>query len=688
MPLFISLPAPVHPFPSSSTTVCLCCSLVSFDTRSRRVLSNTARAKPPPSDTTVLVCTHCGGTQYRQCALDFVETLRSDRRIPSRVVESDDWCNDVLRLADSAAGPDGTIPIAQCIGCEFKRTVTTKKPSFSLPHPSKTSIARVDASGKSEPTTKRKAALAMDRKRARHVQTESQDTAAFLIQYFGFTEKLQPRFYEPKTKAVQNNLKGETGKFDLEPPNLPLSGAVHLPMWGTSLVCRGRNYRPHADHHHFADCKEPAALHGIVSQRSAEEVEQYCQAQDPPHKIPYFPKEFVESMDLVVHAPEDPRRSRKFVVAVGSVGQEKTAMQVSSRNAKPANDVYELAHSYLFSSSAATLSPDVLILLGRWEKEPLPHPPEKLLLLRLCGMLSNMTNEQATEFLSMLRVLCGRHGFEFNRSCGSSGLPSDQSDCDLLTALKECSSALPRKAGAAKITRGETAYYITYRRTMKDKDGKLTERTCTVQYFPPKIGGPFFMEMGLLEKNSLACEVTYVKAVAVNIIKALNEKRSKRGLPPVARCQVEAEELNIKVASEHYLDSGSFLEFCAVYNLFNKHSLVTHSSAYHNDHFKTPSLENKVLLVDYERDGYQGRGGSQLGNYYCYALLDWGHLHRLEKAWFIAYGRNYNIDPNSRLTPKLKASLPASGQALLDEYLASAVPPRPGAAAEVHQAEL
>ena len=196
------------------------------------------------------------------------------------------------------------------------------------------------------------------------------------------------------------------------------------------------------------------------------------------------------------------------------------------------------------------------------------------------------------------------------------------------------------------------------------------------------------MEVGLLENNPLACEVTYVKAVAVNIIKAFNEKRRKRGLPPVARCQVEAEEQNIKVASEHYLDSGSFLGFCAVYNLFNKHSLVTHSSAYHNDHFKTPSLENKVLLVDYERDGYQGRGGSQLGNYYCYALLDWGHLHRLEKAWFIAYGRNYNIDPNSRLTPRLKASLPPSGQALLDEYLATAVPPPPGVAAEVHQAEL
>ena len=116
--------------------------------------------------------------------------------------------------------------------------MTTKKPSFSLPHPSKTSIARVDASGKSEPTTKRKAALAMDRKRARHVQPESQDTAAFLIQYFGVPEKLQSRFYESKTKVVQNNLKGETGKFDLEPPNLPLSGAVHLPMWSTSLVCR------------------------------------------------------------------------------------------------------------------------------------------------------------------------------------------------------------------------------------------------------------------------------------------------------------------------------------------------------------------------------------------------------------------------------------------------------------------
>ena len=70
-----------------STTVCLCCSLDSFDAASRRVLSGTARAKPRPSDPRVLVCTHCGGTQYLACALEFVEALRSDRRIPSRVVE-------------------------------------------------------------------------------------------------------------------------------------------------------------------------------------------------------------------------------------------------------------------------------------------------------------------------------------------------------------------------------------------------------------------------------------------------------------------------------------------------------------------------------------------------------------------------------------------------------------------------
>ena len=123
------------------------------------------------------------------------------------------------------------------------------------------------------------------------------------------------------------------------------------------------------------------------------------------------------------------------------------------------------------------------------------------------------------------------------------------------------------------------------------------------------------MEVSMMEKHPVLCEMTYCKALAVMVILALNERRAKEGSRPVALYQVQAEWANIQIAAEHFCEDGSYLRFVCTYNLFNKFSLVCHSSCYHNDHFKVSSLENKMLLVDYELDGYGSRGGSQLGNH-------------------------------------------------------------------------
>ena len=78
-----------------------------------------------------------------------------------------------------------------------------------------------------------------------------------------------------------------------------------------------------------------------------------------------------------------------------------------------------------------------------------------------------------------------------------------------------------------------------------------------------------------------------------------------------------------------------------------------------------------MLLVDYELDGYGSRGGSQLGNHYCFALLDWGQAMRHEKGWFKSHAAEFGLNPNARLTKRVKESLPAGGQLLLDQFLAS-----------------
>ena len=310
----------------------------------------------------------------------------------------------------------------------------------------------------------------------------------------------------------------------------------------------------------------------------------------------------------------------------------------------------------------------MLVLLGGWELEPMPRPPEKLLLLRFPGIGSSMTDEEVTDVLALIRSISGRRGYEFTRSCGSSGLVTDQTDRDLLVALRDCPSALPRKAGASKITRGSRGYFVTYRRTTEDNK----EEVVTSRFFPPKIGGPFLMEVSMMQKHPVLYEMTCCKALAVMVILALNKEREEDNLQPVALHQVEAEWSNIQIAAKHFREDGrNYLGFVCNYNLFNKFSLVCHPSCYHNDHFRVKSLENKMLLVDYELDGYGSRGGSQLGNHYCFALLDWGQAMRHEKGWFKSHAAEFGLNPNARLTKRVKESLPVGGQLLLDQFLAS-----------------
>ena len=93
---------------------------------------------------------------------------------------------------------------------------------------------------------------------------------------------------------------------------------------------------------------------------------------------------------------------------------------------------------------------DATILLGdfRLEKEKLP---EKMLLLRLSGMLSNASytrqekEDMALNIYNALRPLTGKRGLEMRRFGGSFGPTCPKSDLNLLRVLSENIGALPRK---------------------------------------------------------------------------------------------------------------------------------------------------------------------------------------------------------------------------------------------------
>merc|ERR1739845_150599 len=170
--------------------------------------------------------------------------------------------------------------------------------------------------------------------------------------------------------------------------------------------------------------------------------------------------------------------------------------------------------------------------------------------------------------------------------------------------------------------------------------------------------------------NEVLMDFSYLKMKTVMFYCALNETRAKKFLPPVASHQVRYDMVNVLAAREAYVRSrGDYFVMTANFNLHNKFTFVQHPVYYHNDHFPIPSIENKLVLVDYTRSGAQSRGGSQLGNYFCYAILDWGTEHSLRKSWWRANACAYNLPTEARLTTAMLSQLPPDGQRTLHEYL-------------------
>ena len=346
-----------------------------------------------------------------------------------------------------------------------------------------------------------------------------------------------------------------------------------------------------------------------------------------------------------------------------SVPQTRTTSEVLHRKGRPAKDVRELAHCHLYTDITSQKT-DIAIIVGLFDKESEKFPP-KLLLLRFHKMQSSLSNEESTELLSIIGNVSGKGGFEMTRICGLSGSRSEQADRNILSALHDCQSSLPRRVGACKLTRQQFDYVATYRR-MNESCG--VSEVVSYTYGLAQRGGSFVMQPGLLEKYDLLLETNYLKMAAVVVLVSLNAQRESVEEDAIACLQVQHELSNIQSCQE-YFQKSDYFSFVAHYNLLNRFSLVMHSVFYHNDYFPVKSLENKVTLVDHTRCGSGSRGGSQLGNFFSYCVLDWGHHKRSTKAWMRAHGSHHGIDPNRRVTGAVLDSLPVAGRSALFRFL-------------------
>lgn len=87
---------------------------------------------------------------------------------------------------------------------------------------------------------------------------------------------------------------------------------------------------------------------------------------------------------------------------------------------------------------------------------------------------------------------------ELARTCGSSGMICAQSGRDLLLALHECSTSLPHKAGASKITCfNQYCYWIAYRHVAAQPE----DRVVSFKYLVPRRGGSFEIQPSLVARH-------------------------------------------------------------------------------------------------------------------------------------------------------------------------------------------
>ena len=175
------------------------------------------------------------------------------------------------------------------------------------------------------------------------------------------------------------------------------------------------------------------------------------------------PCSVIHQRTIVVPAPENLSVARTFKIAVLTVPQVMLASKVQRRRGHTVQSNVELSRS-IFLRENFIKNVDAILVVGTFDLEPCPCSP-KVLCLRFSALQSSISNKDATTLLSIIGSSSGKHGFELSRTCGSSGQTCAQSDRDLLVALHDCRTSLPRKAGASKISRfNQFCYMLTYRR--------------------------------------------------------------------------------------------------------------------------------------------------------------------------------------------------------------------------------
>lgn len=407
----------------------------------------------------------------------------------------------------------------------------------------------------------------------------------------------------------------------------PFSGALILPTFGLAIQGEVTNSHWYCDHHGFAGSSVDGTIdvpHCVLSHELAQQMHESnirLSRVTGTRRV----------INLDVTSPENPLRSRKITVEVIDVNQQLATSSINTLKGENVFDMTMITTMSFFGSEDTRQDVDATIILGHFSIDTNIHP--KLLLLRFSGMLANshysVKRKQviARELYHQLRALSGRQGYEIIRRGGSSGKVTNQSDQDLVDCIHDVPGMCPRKLRGVLILRGQFTYFLVYRNV------KSSSFVC-YQYSPPKEGGSFNLPSYLLYRYPVLAEFAYLKMMAIEIIRSLNNYRASKGMSLVAQGIVQCESMKLSKALKMYrkCDSpgrqGQLYTLVNCFNNLHTYSMVCHPVGMHNDHFKggDESLENKILMsidINSAKKKRLGRGGCVMGTQYVYALLDW-----------------------------------------------------------------
>ena len=619
----------------------------------------------------------CLNCEKRVCNLCISGAWKEINKIPSHLITNDKTVSvlrnlrDLLRDNEGDTHADITIPFGHC--CIFKSTIssdaTQSITSCRIFHADEDYSYFSDVNSESDDNENcadhdlsfntHKEAI---RKVKKLIDSSAEDVTSVdhLHHYFDNTnnsnngrsntvfrpqliiKRAQKKEWKKQKKKFKKRRRENPRTEDSSMDYNPFEGAFIIPSFHLIITADADNngllcdHLAHAKSSHAHDMT-PDVSHAVINQEAAIRANEYIKTHNIDLKrISQDRRETIVVKG--VESPEGDGRRRDFKIEVIKVRQLIAGQDVGSKFQKCSNDFRpeDISGFHIFGNDDIKDDVDATLIIGEFKLESdATIVGHKLLLLRFSTMMSNRINwgesDQdgklgvATKLYDYIRSISGKRGFELRRFCGSSGFTTDSSDKDLLCALHIHEGTLPRKVGAVFIVKGIDRYHLVYH--------KCNDREfATAEYSPPKEGGQFKLPHALLASKQFPflSEMTYVKILAILIMRSFNEQYSNRfgfvGCGPVHCEMMKILKAREKVSVANLSTQNEKL-LCLLkeFNDLHHYSLVSHPVGLHNDTFKEgdESIENKLLLCSLSDKNNIGRGGSVVGRRFVFALLDW-----------------------------------------------------------------